>query len=290
MLQHCDLQHFMTVSNDMPDPVPLDRDEIARLAGAFDIEIHDLIDSTQRRARARVDAGERGAAVVIADAQSAGRGQRGRAWQSPPGAAIYLTVVWPSARRLAGLAGLSLVAGLAVRSTLARWQVETRLKWPNDIWVEQRKLGGILVEVLGDRRGSIVLIGIGLNLRLPDAAAAAIDQPWADLAQRLHSLPTRNALIGALLCELHRCLIQFEGSGLGVFMDAWRDADALAGRDIWLLEPQGRLRAHALGVDELGRLKVEISGRERLIASGEVSIRMEQGADGDHETAAGPRQ
>ncbi len=270
----------------MPDPVPLDRDEISRLAGAFDIEIHDLIDSTQQRARARVDAGERGAAVVIADAQSAGRGQRGRAWQSPPGAAVYLTVVWPSGRRLAGLAGLSLVAGLAVRATLARWQVDARLKWPNDVWVDERKLGGILVEVLGDRRGSIVLIGIGLNLELPPAAVAGIDQPWIDLAQTLPSLPTRNALIGALLSELHRCLIQFEDSGLAGFMDAWRAADALAGKHIWLLESQGRVSARAIGIDELGRLKVETDGRERLIASGGVSIRLEQGAESDHQTTA----
>jgi BirA family biotin operon repressor/biotin-[acetyl-CoA-carboxylase] ligase len=203
---------------------------------------------------------------------------------------VYLTLIWPSTRRLAGLAGLSLVAGLAVRATLARWQVDARLKWPNDVWVDRRKLGGILVEVLGDRRGSIVLIGIGLNLKLPAAAAAAIDQPWVDLAQLLDRLPNRNALIGALLSELHGALLQFEGSGLGSFIDAWQQADALAGEEIWVLDPQGPLPARALGIDELGRLKVDISGRERLIASGEVSIRPRPGANDDHEPAAGPRQ
>jgi BirA family biotin operon repressor/biotin-[acetyl-CoA-carboxylase] ligase len=258
----------------MTDLAPLDRDEIAGLAGAFEIEIHDLIDSTQRRARERVELGLRGAAAVIADAQSAGRGQRGRAWQSPPGAAVYLTVAWPSGRRLAGLAGLSLVAGLAVRNTLAQWGIDAQLKWPNDVWVERRKLGGILVEVIGDRRGSIVLIGIGLNFKLPADAAAAIDQPWIDLAQRLDPLPSRSFLIGALLAELHRCLLRFEHDGLTGFLDQWRSADALAGHAIWLLEAQGRVPARALGVDALGRLRVDIAGRQRLIASGEVSIRL----------------
>lgn len=274
----------------MPDRVPLDRAEIARLAGGFEIEIHDLIDSTQRRARERVEAGERNPAVVIANAQSAGRGTRGRAWQSPPAAAVYLTAIWPSARRLAGLAGLSLVAGLAVRAALAHWRVDVRLKWPNDVWAGQRKLGGILVEIVGDRRGSIVLIGIGLNLKLPPAAAASIDQPWIELAQLLDPLPPRNALIGALLAELHRCLLQFENRGLDAFMDAWREADALAGKDIWLLESAGPRAARALGIDELGRLKVDSAGQHRLISSGEVSIRLERGTAGDDETAAGPRQ
>jgi BirA family biotin operon repressor/biotin-[acetyl-CoA-carboxylase] ligase len=256
------------------DLAPLDREEIAHLAGAFDIEIHDLIDSTQRRARERVELGLRGAAAVIADAQSAGRGQRGRAWQSPPGAAVYLTVVWPSGRRLAGLAGLSLVAGLAVRNTLAQWGIDARLKWPNDVWVDRRKLGGILVEVIGDRRGSIVLIGIGLNLKLPAAAAAAIDQPWIDLAQLLDPPPSRSLLIGALLAELQRCLLRFEQEGMAGFLGDWRRADAIAGHEIWLLEAHGPVPARALGVDDLGRLRVETAGRQRLIASGEVSIRL----------------
>jgi BirA family biotin operon repressor/biotin-[acetyl-CoA-carboxylase] ligase len=261
----------------MPDLTPLDRDEIAHLAGGFDIEIHDLIDSTQRRARERVELGMRGAAAVIANAQSAGRGQRGRTWQSPPGAAVYLTVAWPSGRRLAGLAGLSLVVGLAVRNTLAHWRIDAQLKWPNDVWVDRRKLGGILVEVIGDRRGSIVLIGIGLNLDLPAAAAAAIDQAWVDLAQLLDPLPSRNLLIGGLLAELHRCLLQFEQDGMAGFLGQWHSADALAGHSIWLLETQGPVAARALGVDELGRLRVDIGGRLRLIASGEVSIRLSPG-------------
>jgi len=108
----------------MTDATPLDREEIARNAGAFAIEVHDSIESTQLRARERVQSGARGAAAVIADAQSGGRGQRGRSWQSPAGAAIYMTVVWPSARPVAGLAGLSLVVGLAVRG-----------RWHSGVWM-----------------------------------------------------------------------------------------------------------------------------------------------------------
>ena len=260
----------------MTDPTPLDRDEIARHAGAFEIEVHDLIDSTQSRARQRVQSGMRGAAAVIANAQSNGRGQRGRSWQSPAGAAIYMTVVWPSARPVAGLAGLSLVVGLAVRAALAQWHLDARLKWPNDVWVDQRKLAGILVEVVADRRDCNALIGIGLNLALPEATAASIDQPWIDLAELLDTVPSRNRLVAALLDQIQDYLARFETSGLTHFQDEWRSADALAGHAIWLLDTNGPTPALALGIDAIGRLMVDVDGQQRSLSAGEISIRLQE--------------
>ena len=257
----------------MPDPTPLDADEIARHA-AFEIEVHDLIESTQTRARERVQSGARGAAAVIADAQSGGRGQRGGRWQSPAGAAVYLTLIWPSPRKVAGLAGLSLVVGLAVRAMLANWQLDARLKWPNDVWIDERKLAGILIEVLADRHHCHALIGIGLNLDLPPAATAAIDQPWVDLKQLLQPAPSRNVVIGALLSRLHEYLMRFEQTGFAGFHDEWRRADALAGRAIWLLEADGPVPAQALGVDTIGRLFVDVGGQQRKLSAGEISIRL----------------
>lgn len=263
----------------MPDPTPLDRDEIARHAGAFDIEVHAVLDSTQVRARQRVQSGLRGAAAVIADAQSGGRGQRGRRWQSPAGAAIYMTVVWPSARSVAGLAGLSLVIGLAVRATLTQWNVNAQLKWPNDVWVDQRKLAGILIEIVADRERCHALIGIGLNLELPAAAAAAIDQPWIDLAQLLCPPPSRNTLIAALLSCLHGYLTRFEQTGLDSFQREWRAADALAGHAVWLLQSSALAAGRALGIDDVGRLRVEVDGQQRELSAGDVSIRLDTSPD-----------
>lgn len=260
----------------MTAPAPLDREEIVRYAGVFDIEIHELIDSTQSRARERVQSGLRGAAAVIADAQSSGRGQRGRSWQSPAGAAIYMTLVWPSARKVAGLAGLSLVVGLALRATLAQWGLDARLKWPNDVWIDQRKLAGILIEVVADRHHCNALIGIGLNLDLPATAALAIDQPWIDLKQLLDQPPTRSLLIAALLRQLHYYLMRFDESGLAGFQEEWRSVDALAGRPIWLKEAVSRTPGHALGIDAMGRLVVEVGGQLRKLSAGEISIRLHE--------------
>ena len=262
---------------------------ISEVCSAFDIEVHALLDSTPARARERVLAGLRAPAAVLADAQSAGRGRSGRTWQSPPCAAVYLTLVWPSARPVAAQSGLSLVVGLAVRACLARWQVHAQLKWPNDIWVEDRKLGGILVEGLPHAAGSTLLIGIGLNLALPPAAGAAIDQPWVDLAQLLDPPPPRNPLIGSLLVDLHRYLLRFELTGLEDFNEEWTAADALAGRTVCWSGPSGTEAGQAIGIDDLGRLRVIQDGQVRVIGAGEVRIRTGGNGDGDA-PAAGPRQ
>lgn len=252
--------------------LPLDALRIAR-GHAIAVEVHDCVDSTQTLARTRVQAGQRAPLAIFAEQQSAGRGQRGRRWVSPAGAALYLTLIWPSRRPLAAQAGLSLVVGLGVRAALRRVGAEVHLKWPNDVWFADRKLGGILVELLGEPNGSTALIGIGLNHRLPAAAASAIDQAHIDLAQILDAVPERSALAALLLAELERQLGEFEHAGLAPALSDWPAADALAGRPVWLIEGERRSAALALGVDALGRLRVLIDGRERVLAAGEVNIR-----------------
>jgi len=263
------------------DTCNLNASELTQLLPQFELELHGLIDSTQIRARERVLAGHRHPAVVLADGQLAGRGQRGRQWQSPLGAALYLTVIWPSGRRLAKLSGLSLVAGLSLRACLAHWQIDAQLKWPNDVWVNERKLAGILVEALADPAGSTLLIGIGLNICLPAPAAAAIDQDWIDLSLLLDRPPPRSALLVDLLRQLHGDLCRFEQFGLSAFIDEWASADALNNRAIWINSAEQSEAGLALGIDELGRLKVEVGGQIRFLSAGDVRIRLQSAPLGD---------
>lgn len=251
----------------------LDAAEIRRYGCTVDLEIHATIDSTQTRARQRVLDGLRNPALIVADAQTAGRGQRNRVWQSPPGAALYGTLIWPTARSMAALSGLSLVVGLGVRAALAQLCVDARLKWPNDVWVEGRKLAGILIEVLADAPGRIALIGIGLNRRLPSTAAEQIDQPWVDLSQIMAQVPPRNVLFGVLMAHLARHLARFEQAGLTAFDEEWMAADALAGQPIWLQGSSGPIAGVAMGIDATGRLKVDVGGELRTVVAGEVSVR-----------------
>lgn len=226
------------------------------------------IDSTQAGLQRRgVD--PRGPAVLIADAQSAGRGRRGHAWQSPPDANLYLSMQRRLGLAPRALSGLSLVIGLATAEALhARGLHEVRVKWPNDLLARGRKLGGVLVELAGDA----ACIGLGLNLRMPEATAALIDQPWIDLAT-LGADDTREAIAAAVLVAWLDALELFSRDGLAAFAARWDALDALAGREVRVLGAEGELLGQACGIAPDGGLRVRLAHGERVFHSADVSLR-----------------
>lgn len=216
-----------------------------------------------------------GATVLLAERQSAGRGRRGRDWVSPLGANLYLSVLRRFEGGLARLGGLSLVAGVACAEALRDLQVdEVTLKWPNDVLLDGRKLGGLLIEGGGEHGGPArAVVGIGLNLRMPATAGEGIAQPWADLATRLPGL-SRNALAATVLGRLLPALDTFDGEGLGPFLPRFAALDALRGRMVEILHADGsRQHGRALGVASDGALRLDMDGREQLVYAGEASVR-----------------
>ena len=215
--------------------------------------------------------------VVFAEAQSAGRGRRGRAWRSPLGANLMFSVLWRFDAGFAALAGLSLAVGVALAEALEGVGVpRVMLKWPNDLQVDGRKLGGILVEVSGEASGPCAaVIGVGINGRMSELAGAGIDQPWIDLARAAPSeLPGRNAIAAALLGALLPALARFEREGLAPFRDAFASRDALARRPVRVHAADGAWDGVAEGVDASGQLLVrDAAGALRAVGSGEVSVR-----------------
>ena len=221
-----------------------------------------------------------GALVLLAERQTAGRGRRGRTWASPLAAHLYLSLARQFSGGLGRLGGLSLVAGVAAAEALHGLGFEdVRLKWPNDLVVRDRdglrKLGGLLVEGGGEHAGPVrAVLGIGLNVRMPAAAAAAIDQPWCDLAG-LGPAPSRNAIAAALLSQLLPALDSFDRGGLAAFLPRYARFDALSGQRVRLHLVDGESDALALGLADDGALRVRLDdGTVRLLHSGEVSIRM----------------
>lgn len=240
----------------------------ARL-GALDWR--ESLDSTNaellRRGAAQPDV-----ALLVADAQSAGRGRRGRAWHSPPGAQLILSLYLrlDGGVRVAG--GLSLVVGVAAAEALhALGASQVRLKWPNDLVAGGRKLGGVLIEASGV--GAV--IGIGINLDLPDTdtAAAAIDQPWTDLA-RLGVPSSRDAVAAALLTHLLPLLDRFRAVGLEPDLRTrWEALDAFAGDQVRLDAGAVQYEGRMLGLAPDGALRLATTAGERCFHSGEVSLR-----------------
>lgn len=252
----------------------------AELDGDRALQVAWTVDSTNTRLL-RQPAPERGCAVLLAEQQSAGRGRRGRAWASPLAAHLYLSVARRFRGGLGRLGGLSLVAGIAAAEALAELGLPVRLKWPNDLVVggddgaPLRKLGGLLVEGGGEHAGPVrAVIGLGLNVRMPAAAAAAIDQPWCDLAGLMDQVPDRNRLAAALLGRLLPALRRFDEAGLAPFLAQHAAFDALAGREVVVEDGGCRLAGTALGLAADGALQVGVAGGgTRVFHTGEVSVR-----------------
>ena len=221
------------------------------------------------------------AAVCIAERQVAGRGRLGRTWVSPPGTAVTLSVSWVFRERTRELPALSLAAGVAVARALARCGAHgIRLKWPNDIWFEDAKLGGILLEMRAEPTGAAcVVIGVGINVALDAEARAALDSRAAQAtslaAACAPAVPSRNRAAGAILDELLGMLAHFEQEGFAPFRAPWAALDALRGRRARVLQGDSWVAGLALGVDDEGALLVDVGGQVRKFNSGEVSLRLE---------------
>jgi len=241
------------------------------------INVFHELDSTNNWLREQSLNGAPSGMVCLAEMQHAGRGRRGRSWVSPYAANLYLSLLWRSTAGAAALSGLSLVTGIAVLRCLQAWGVETAgLKWPNDIVAKNSKLAGILIDVVGEASGPCaVILGIGVNVRMPQPAGAEIDQSWTDLHRLIgRSDLSRNQLAAGLLDQLLPAVAEFELAGLQPFLEEWRRYDIVEGCQIDLQLPNETVSGTACGIDEAGALLVETMHGRRRFASGEVSVRI----------------
>lgn len=241
------------------------------------IEIYQSIDSTNAQLR-RQDAVLEGASVCLAESQSAGRGRRGRYWVSPFASSIYLSVGWRFQGGAEVLEGLSLAIGVMVCDALENLGVQKlSLKWPNDIYLDGKKLAGILVEMSGDFSGPCdVVIGIGINVQVPDAIAEQIEQPWSDLRSVTGGAFTRSLLVGKLLNRILPALALYEDQGFAMWRKRWQALDAFAGRAVIVDNNGQRMAGEAQGVDERGALLLHTSSGLQRIHGGEVSLRLQE--------------
>ncbi|MEP7314881.1 MAG: biotin--[acetyl-CoA-carboxylase] ligase [Pseudomonadota bacterium] len=215
---------------------------------------------------------------VTAEYQSAGRGRRGRTWLAPPGGAICLSWSWSFDVLPPQSGALSLAIGVSAVRALASCGVQgVSLKWPNDLQVDGRKLGGILIELKSESGGpALVVIGIGINvalsLKVSDCVAAS-GTTAADLWTLGARHIDRSALVAALLAAGVDAVLQFSREGLAPFLDEFRQADALRDREVVVMGVQETVHGTVSGVDTDGALLLATAAGPRRFLSGEVSVR-----------------
>ncbi|RUO78951.1 bifunctional biotin--[acetyl-CoA-carboxylase] ligase/biotin operon repressor BirA [Pseudidiomarina taiwanensis] len=257
----------------------LDQSSIADLLGTDgqQFELERIVTSTNDVLKERIRSQQlQSGYVVVAEAQTAGRGRRGRIWQSPFGAHLYLSMYWRLERGMSAAMGLSIAVGVAVAELLQQQGIAgVELKWPNDILIHKAKLAGILVELEGQAAaGADVVIGLGLNVAMPDSVADKIEQDWTDLSQLLGSSVDRNFWVAALIKAIRDCLVLFEQEGIAPFIQRWNRFDAFLGQPVQLkLGEHQVIRGMVLGIDESGALLLRRDGITERFHAGEVSLR-----------------
>ncbi|WP_152208475.1 biotin--[acetyl-CoA-carboxylase] ligase [Marinobacter changyiensis] len=264
------------------DPVDLlDSDRVRAIlpqhvSGRLRLEVRESVDSTNAEVMRLRAAGSDELIVCLSDKQTAGRGRRGKAWQSPEGENIYLSMGLMLKGGFASLEGLSLVVGVAIAETLESLGLESvGLKWPNDLQFDGRKLAGILIELQGELEGAAqVVVGIGLNVHMKHAQG--VDQAWTsmDLATGGGgSVWERNHIAAALIEHVLDAVDSFSEHGFGIFRDRWQQRDVFKNRV--LQSVQGSHRGIGQGINDIGHYLLETSSGVEAIHAGEISLRVE---------------
>jgi BirA family transcriptional regulator, biotin operon repressor / biotin---[acetyl-CoA-carboxylase] ligase len=242
------------------------------------LDVLDTVDSTNSELLRR-STSARGVDVLFAERQTGGRGRHGRAWASPPGCNLYLSLARCFSGDLARLGGLSLAVGIATAEALHTLGANAvRVKWPNDLVVDQgvalHKLGGVLIEGgLQDGQPRAV-IGLGLNVRMPQTVDDVIGQPWTDLHALLGAaLPSRNTIAAAALTALVEAINHFDAEGLAPFLPRFAALDALRDADITAVIGTVMHAGIASGIADNGALRLRTEAGETLLRAGEVSVR-----------------
>jgi BirA family biotin operon repressor/biotin-[acetyl-CoA-carboxylase] ligase len=250
--------------------------ELARAGASVPaIEVLEDVDSTNQHLL-RMPAGGGAARVCLAETQRAGRGRRGRQWVATPYRNLMLSLDWRFESGAPALAGLSLAAGVAVRRALMDYGITgVGLKWPNDLLWQERKLGGLLVDIRGEANGPfLAVLGVGINVDLDAADAQAIDQPYVDLRTVLGRAVDRNRLAALVIAQVQAMFRVFQVEGLAPYRAEWEAGHCYGTRRVRLVQAQGQVVGVVHGIDDSGALLLrDDTGALTRYHAGEISVR-----------------
>ncbi|EHM50575.1 bifunctional biotin--[acetyl-CoA-carboxylase] ligase/biotin operon repressor BirA [Yokenella regensburgei] len=258
----------------LPEPIQLlDESFIHNHLKSGNVAVLPVIDSTNQYLLDRMQELQSGDACV-AEYQQAGRGRRGRKWFSPFGANLYLSMYWRLEQGPAAAIGLSLVIGIVMAEVLQTLGAErVRVKWPNDLYLDDRKLAGILVELTGKTGDAAqIVIGAGLNLVMRKVESDVVNQQWTNLQEAGITID-RNQLTVRLIKELRDSLQLFEQEGLAPWLSRWEQLDNFIHRPVKLIIGDKEIFGISRGINEQGALLLEQDGVITPWMGGEISLR-----------------
>ncbi|MHC8296516.1 bifunctional biotin--[acetyl-CoA-carboxylase] ligase/biotin operon repressor BirA [Pseudomonas sp. LB3P58] len=254
----------------------LDPVEIREQAPSCDwpILVFDSIDSTNAEALRAIERGQAAPFLVLAERQTAGRGRRGRKWASPFAENIYYSLVLRIEGGMRQLEGLSLVVGLAVMQALRELGISgAGLKWPNDVLVGQKKIAGILLELVGDPADVChVVLGVGINVNMQ--ITDEVDQQWTSMRLESGKVFDRNHLVGELGAMLQAYLSRHQADGFSAIQAEWEQNHLWQGRAVSLIAGVNHIDGEVLGIDSQGALRLKVGGVEKVFSGGELSLRL----------------
>jgi len=238
------------------------------------ILVLDSIDSTNAEALRAIERGQTAPFLVLAERQTSGRGRRGRKWVSPFAENIYCSLVLRIEGGMRQLEGLSLVVGLAVMQALRVSGVSgAGLKWPNDVLVGQKKIAGILLELVGDPADVChVVLGVGINVNMQ--MTEEVDQQWTSMRLESGQAFDRNRLVAQLGQMLQAYLSRHQVEGFSAIQAEWEQNHLWQGRAVSLIAGVNQIDGEVLGIDSQGALRLKVGGVEKIFSGGELSLRL----------------
>ncbi|MHA3738382.1 bifunctional biotin--[acetyl-CoA-carboxylase] ligase/biotin operon repressor BirA [Pseudomonas sp. Eth.TT006] len=247
---------------------------IGTLAPIWPMTVFDTIDSTNAEALRAINQGCTAPFLVLAERQISGRGRRGRKWVSPFAENLYYSLVLRIEGGIRQLEGLSLVVGLAVMHTLRKLGVSgAGLKWPNDVLVGNKKIAGILLELVGDPADVChVVLGIGINVNMQ--IADEVDQQWTSMRLETGKSCDRNVLVAELNEMLVGYIQRHQADGFSALQGEWEKDHLWQGRPVSLIAGANHIEGVVLGIDSQGALRLKVGGVEKVFSGGELSLRL----------------
>ncbi len=228
----------------------LDIVQIKESTGSGTIHYFESLNSTNSWLLGHGECGD----ICISESQTTGRGRRGNNWVSPHGN-IYFSLCWCFDEILDHWSLLGLVTGIAIAEALQDIGLTNHgVKWPNDIFWQQKKLGGILLETV-DQSGKVI-IGIGLNIALPTDRSKTIGQPVTSLTEAVNDKVSRDELVTQLIIRLKEKLNGFKRLNFDQFMQSWQTWDILRGEQVYFDHQGIEVSGEVVEIDKHGRLGI----------------------------------